>query len=226
MSEESTGEKLATEKPFQAFHNNERLTFFSDGVFAITITLLVLEIKVPEIAENLVATELTTELVHLVPKIFSHIVSFIVLGIYWVGHHNMFMHIKRHDHVMLWLNTLFLMCIASVPFPTALIGHYPNQQISVVAYAGTLVVTGVVLQLIWWYATTHRLIDENTDPAFISFVHRYIRIAPILYGLSILVSFFNLTVAKFIFVIVVVYHIVPKSFQRNHYKQLVRRFDQ
>jgi uncharacterized membrane protein len=225
MSEESTGEKLATEKPVHAFHNNDRLTFFSDGVFAITITLLVLEIKVPEIAENLVATELTKELGHLVPKIFSHIVSFIVLGIYWIGHHNMFMHIKRHDHVMLWLNTLFLMCIASVPFPTALIGHYPNQQISVVAYAGTLVITGVVLQLIWWYATTHRLIDENTDPAFIGFVHRYIRIAPLLYGLSILVSFFNLALAKFIFVIVVVYHIVPKSFQRTHYKQLVRRFE-
>jgi uncharacterized membrane protein len=226
MSEVSKDDKLVNEKSIQAFHSNERLNFFSDGIFAITITLLVLEIKVPEIAENLVATELPKELLHLVPNILSYIISFIVLGIYWIAHHNMFMYIKHHNHVMLWLNTLFMMCVASVPFPTALLGRYPNQQISVVAYAGILALTGIVLNLIWWYATTHRLVDETVEPAFIAFVHRYIRIAPLVYLISIGVSFFSLAIAKFLFVVVAVFYIVPKSYHRQHYQQLSRRFNQ
>ncbi len=227
MSEGSTDGTPKSKKPTYSFHGNERLTALSDGIFAITITLLVLEIKVPEIAENLVATELPRELMDLVPKIFSHFISFIVLGIYWIAHHNIFMHIKRHNHVMLWLNNLFMMCIASVPFPTALISQYPNQQISLVAYSGTLVVTGVVLNLIWWYAITHRLVDEETtDKAFIAFVYFYNRIGPLLYLLSIGVSFFSIAIAKFVIVVVAVIYIVPNPLYRQHYKQLARRFNQ
>ena len=226
MFEEKENEKMVNEKSPQSFHSNERLTFLSDGIFAITITLLVLDIKVPEISENLVATELQKELLHLAPNILSYIISFIVLGIYWIAHHNMFMYIKHHDHVMLWLNTLFMMCVASVPFPTALLSRYPNQQISVVAYAGILALTGIVLNLIWWYATTHRQVDETVEPAFIAFVHRYIRIAPLVYLISIGVSFFSLAIAKFLFVVVAVFYIVPKSYHRQHYQQLSRRFNQ
>lgn len=209
-----------------AYHDNERIIFFSDGVFAITITLLVLEIKVPEIASEVVAAELPNALLHLLPKIFSHIMSFIVLGIFWIAHHNIFMYIKRHNHILLWLNTLFLMCIASLPFPTGLLGHYSDQQIAVVTYAGTLVVTGILLDLIWWYSTTRHLVDSNVDPKFVAFVHRFNRIAPLLYGLSILVSFFSLPLAKLIFVIVAIFYIVPNTLYRQHYRELTRRYNQ
>lgn len=229
MYEESQKKTPSTDEKstVAAAHNNERMKLFSDAVFAIAITLLVLEIKVPEIADNLVATELPRELGHLIPKILSNIISFIILGIYWIAHHNIFMHIIRHDHIMLWLNTLFLMCIASLPFPTALLGHYPNQQISVVIYAGTLLITGIVLDLLWGYATTNRLIDDETNTAyFIAFVHRYNRIAPALYLLSIVISFFSLTLAKFIFFVVAVIYIVPNTLYRSHYRQLAKRFDE
>jgi len=226
MFEEKKDDKLMIEKPTQVFHSNERLTFLSDGIFAIAITLLVLDIRVPEIAENLVATELPKELLHLVPNILGYIISFVMMGIYWIAHHNMFMYIKHHNHVMLWLNTIFMMCVASVPFPTALLSRYPNQQISVVAYAGILAITGIALNLIWWYATTHRQVEETVDPAFIAFVHRYIRIAPLVYLISIGVSFFSLAIAKFLFVVVAAFYIVPKSYHRHHYQQLSRRFNQ
>ncbi len=144
-----------------ASHGNERIITLSDGVFAIVITLLVLEIKVPEIEPNLVAQELPIAVFHLFPKIIAHIISFVVLGIYWIGHHNSFMHIKRHDRVLLWLNILFLMCVASMPFPTGLISQYPDQEISIIAYAGTLVLAGLAMDLMWWYATTHNLVDEG-----------------------------------------------------------------
>jgi uncharacterized membrane protein len=211
--------------PFAVLHGNDRMEFFSDGVFAITITLLVLEIKVPDIPAELVAQQLSHDLLHLLPKILGHVMSFIVLGIFWIAHHNVYMYIKRHDHVLLWLNTLFLMCIASLPFPTGLLGHYPDQQIAVVAYAGTLMATGIFLDLIWWYSTTHHLV-ENVDTKFITFVHKFNRIAPAMYGLSILISFFSLAVAKLIFVLVAVFYIVPNSLYRYHSRELARRYNQ
>jgi uncharacterized membrane protein len=214
----------------KAPHSNERLAFFSDGVFAITITLLVLEIKVPEIAENLVATELPKEMLHLLPKIFSHIISFIILGIYWIAHHNIFMHIKRHDRILLWLNTIFLMCIASLPFPTGLLGQYHEHQIPVLAYAGTLFVTGISLDVLWWYATTRKMVDDEIDSHFVAFVHRYNRIAPVIYLISIGVSFFNLAIAKFLFIAVAIFYIVPNSvgssLDRRHHRQIFRRFNE
>lgn len=206
-------------------HGNERLFAFSDGVFAITITLLVLELKVPEIASDLVAKELSGELLHLFPRFASHIISFFVLGIFWIAHHNMFVHIKKHDHVLLWLNTLFLMCVASIPFPTGLLGEYPNERVSVIAYGLTLAINGIVLDLIWWYATTRQLVDRETDRDFIAFVHRHIRKAPIFYGISIVISFFSLALAKLIFIGIAIFYIMPNALEREHYKQLRRRFN-
>src|SRR5829696_9054517 len=80
---------------------NERINALSDGVFAIVVTLLVLELHVPEVSD----TQLSQALWELVPTVTAYIVSFVLLGIYWLGHHNMLMHIKRHDRTLLWLNT-------------------------------------------------------------------------------------------------------------------------
>lgn len=209
-----------------AAHGNERLFAFSDGVFAITITLLVLEIKVPEMSQTAAATELWPALVHLLPHIISHVISFFVLGIFWVAHHNMFAHIKKHDHILLWLNLIFLLCVASTPFPTGLLGTYPNQQLAVMIYAGVLAVTGLVLDLIWWYATAYGLVDGETDPEFVRFVHRHIWKAPIFYGLALLVSFVSLALAKLILLGVTIFYIIPNALERSHYKRLNQRFNQ
>ncbi|MCU0515760.1 MAG: TMEM175 family protein [Oscillatoria sp. Prado101] len=228
MSENRGGETSpASEKPVVAAHGNERLTFFSDGVFAITITLLVLELKVPHIAGGPdVGAELADQLADLLPKFISHIMSFFVLGIYWVAHHNIYMYIIRHNHTLLWLNTLFLMCVASIPFPTALLGEYPDQQISVLAYAGVLIVTGIVLDLIWWYATTHNLVNEGTDKEFIAFVHTFNRIAPACYLGAIAVSFLNLNLAKLVFFAVAAFYILPNPLYLRHYKKMSKRFNE
>jgi len=209
-----------------AVHGNERLFAFSDGVFAITITLLVLEIKVPEIPKEAVAAELWPALIHLFPHIISHIISFFVLGIFWVAHHNMFAHIKKHDHILLWLNLIFLMCVASTPFPTGLLGTYPDQRLTVMIYAGVLAVTGLVLDAIWWYATTYGLVDGETDPEFVRFVHRHIWKAPIFYGLALVVSLLSLMLAKIILLAVTIFYIIPNALERTHYKRLNRRFNQ
>lgn len=121
-----------------------RILNLSDGVFAIALTLLVLNIEVPEVPADLAAEELPGELLALWPKFLSYVISFVVIIFYWMAHHSIFGLIRDHDRALLWLNSLFLMCVAFLPFPTALIGEYGDQQLVVVIYAGSLAVTSTL----------------------------------------------------------------------------------
>jgi uncharacterized membrane protein len=198
----------------------ERINTLSDGVFAIVITLLVLELRVPEIPSQEVQNLLPLVLRETLPKVASHIVSFIVLGIYWVGHHNMFMHIKRHDRVLLWLNILFLMCVASMPFPTGLIVQYGQNEWSVIVYAGTLVATGLSLDLIWWYATTNRrLVNQDMSDDLVAFVHRRVLTAPAIYLAAILLSLVSINAAKLLFLATALLYILPNPLDQYHQKE-------
>jgi uncharacterized membrane protein len=184
--------------------------------------LLVLEIKVPEVP----ADELTRELYGAVPKIVSHIVSFVVLGIYWVGHHNMFQHIKRHDRTLLWLNILFLLSVASMAYPTGLIVQYPDQRSAIILYGVTLIIGGVVLDLIWRHATKdHRLVSETMQPSFISAVNRRILVAPLFYLLAIALSFISVLLSYLIIVAVIFYYIFPVNFDSLHHIHIHRHRD-
>jgi uncharacterized membrane protein len=138
----------------------------------------------------------------------------------------MFMHIKRHNHLLLWLNIAFLMCVASIPFPTGLLGTYQDLQISVVIYAGVLALTGIFLNLIWWYAVNYSLIEKDATSEFINFVARYICVAPIVYLIAIATSFLSLAIAKFLLIAVTIFYIIPNPYHRKYYKQLLRRFEQ
>jgi uncharacterized membrane protein len=197
---------------------NERINAFSDGVFAIAITLLVLELKVPEHAP---AEGLAALVPELLPKFLGHVISFIVLGIYWVGQHNMFLHIKRHDRVLLWLNNLFLLSVASMPFFAGLVTHYADDRTALIAYAANLVVAGLVLGAIWRYATTgRRLVAADLADDMIAFVQRRVLLAPALYAVSIVVALFSPLAARLIFVLVALLYIVPNPLDHFHHREL------
>ncbi len=199
-------------------HGNERINAFSDGVFAIAITLLVLELKVPE---HLPAGGLAELLPELLPKFLGHVISFIVLGIYWVGQHNMFLHIKRHDRVLLWLNNLFLLAVASMPFFAGLITHYAEDRIALIAYAANLVVAGLMLAAIWSYATAgRRLVATDMADDMVTFVRRRVLLAPALYAVSIAVAFVSPLAARLIFVVVALLYIVPNPLDHFHHREL------
>lgn len=180
------------------------------------MTLLVLQISVPEIPQALVAIELPRKLLSLWPaKLLSYAVSFVLIGIYWVTHHITFHHIKRSDPVLLWLNIFFLMCVSFIPFPTSLIGQYPGQQLPVIIYSSTLAVTGVVSQLLWWYATSeHRLVDSDINPRVVSLITKR-NLAPVLiYLLSIGISFFSVDLSTALLFVVPVLYILPSPINR------------
>jgi uncharacterized membrane protein len=147
----------------------ERLIFFSDAVFAIAITLLVLDIQLPGNPND---ADIPGALAKVAPQIGGYVLSFFVIGAYWIAHHRFYRHIVRYDHALLWLNLFLLLFIAFIPFPTRVVSNYGNVREAVILYAATIALTGIVMAVNWWYAVSgHRLIEPDLDPAFIRWVY-------------------------------------------------------
>jgi uncharacterized membrane protein len=195
----------ASEIRSDIFRDRDRIVNLTDGVFAIAITLLVLDLKVPNIPESLVAAELPGELLALWPKYLSYLLSFVVISIFWTIHHSIFRNIRSYDRGLLWLNFLFLMLVAFVPFPTSLLGEYGSHQLPVALYAGTLATGRLVLTAIYWYTTVqNRLMYRNEDPQTVRFFLIRGLTIPVIFLLSIGVSFFSVSAAIWSWVVLMV----------------------
>ncbi len=196
--------------------SKHRLEAFSDGVFAIAITILVLNLKLPEIIKtgNL-NHDLWRAIIDQWPKLLSYMISFGIVGLYWVGHHLMFHYIKHTDRMFLFLNNVYLMVIAFMPFPAALLGQYGGTQTAIIVYAGTLIVAGLLYTNLWRYATkNHRLVDPNLSDRLIHLVTKIISFGPLIYVFDIGLSFINPRLSLIILVIVPLLYIVPGPIDR------------
>jgi uncharacterized membrane protein len=172
----------------------ERIAFFSDAVMAIAMTLLTVDIKVPEIAAALARSELPARLSELSPQIMSFVISFVVIGIYWMSHHRYFSFIKRYDNRLIVLNLLFLLFIAGMPFSAGLLGQYAYLPLGVIVYAAEVTAIGLSMTALWWYATyRHRLVDKALDERFIRLMTLRLLAGSIMFILSIPVAFFSPT---------------------------------
>jgi uncharacterized membrane protein len=179
-----------------------RLINFSDAVIAIAITLLVLEIRLPEPARGLTGPVITGEILALWPKYLGYFVSFWVIGLYWMAHHRIFRLINGYDRRLLTLNLAFLGTVAFMPFPTFVLFDYAGIFIVVLLYAGTLTLTGLSLVAIWLYATKdHRLVDPQLEEAMIGNQTRSLLVGPSVFLLSIVVAIFNPDVAMYIWLL-------------------------
>ena len=168
----------------------ERIVFFSDAVTAIAITLLALEIRLPDV--DLPASELVTALVGLMGRYVSFFISFFVIGLFWLSHHRMFEYIQTYDRTLLWLNLIYLFLIAFIPFPTAVLGRYPLEFASVVFYAGVVILLALVRIIFWWYIFYRaHLVGPETDPrvGWIEFFPALITMA--VFGISIVIAFWD-----------------------------------
>ncbi len=139
----------------------ERLIFFSDAVFAIAITLLTLDIRLPASNGILSNAELLQNMGSIAAKYIAYIISFLVIGLIWIGHHRKFRLIQKYDHNLLWINLLLLMTIAFIPYPTSLISAYPNQT-ATIFYASVMILASLWSAALWRYAAyKNRLIDPR-----------------------------------------------------------------
>jgi uncharacterized membrane protein len=161
---------------FGAERNPARVVFFSDAVFAITVTLLVLEIRPP--ADD---TNLLHGLVALWPSYLAYALTFLFIGQVWANHHVMFDHIRAADRAILLLNTLLLMIVAFLPFTTSVLagalrsGH--GLRTAVVFYGIAFDATALTFNAVWQYARRHRLLSETLDPADATAIGRRFQLA-------------------------------------------------
>jgi uncharacterized membrane protein len=193
----------------------DRIIFFSDAVIAIAITLLVLDIKVPE-AAGAPAHELGQRVLGLWPKYLGYLVSFWVIALYWVAHHRCFRYIRKYDRRLMYLNFLFLMFIAFMPFPTGLLFSNPAQLASVVLYAGTAAGMGLSLAWVWIYAVRHRFIVADLAQALVRDIRLNLLLPPLVFLLSAGVALFNADVAMYTWLL-----ILPVYLFRRHNESLL-----
>jgi uncharacterized membrane protein len=168
-----------------------RVEAFSDGVFAIAITLLVLEIKVPHVPDG----QLFRSLLELWPSYFAYATSFFTVGVMWINHHRMFSHVGRTDGRLLMLNGLLLFGICFVPFPTAVVAAYlghPGARTAACFLAVVYIGIAIAFNLLWRYASSEdrkpRLLHDRADIAQVRGIRAAYAWGPFMYVATLLIS--------------------------------------
>ena len=171
--------------------STQRLEAFSDGIFAIVITLLFLELHVPTIPNNADWSELLTAILSLSPTFFSIFISFSFVAVFWISHHQFFRTLQETTRGLLLLNIVFLFLVCFVPFPAAIMSRYPFNKTAVIFFGVTVAPASLLLVTLRWYAWVKRpeLSGINDDEAIRKAInHGLLMIAG--YCTGIIVSFF------------------------------------
>jgi uncharacterized membrane protein len=185
-----------------------RLETFADGVFAIAITLLVLEIRIPAAGEDL-----GQALLKQWPSFAAYVTSFLTIGVIWVSHHQMFTIIRRTTTTFLFLNVLFLLPVAFVPFPTALVADHILEEgtrtTAVLVYGAVSVVIALMFNVLWAYAFRNGLVVTGTGANRAQAVARGFIVGPLIYLAATLLAFANPFISMAVFAGLAVYWMLP-----------------
>ena len=192
-----------------------RLEAFSDGVFAIAITLLVLELSVDTATQDL-----GKELLHIWPSYFAYVTSFLTIGVIWVNHHVLFNYVDHVDRGLLFLNTLLLLVVAFTPFPTRLIAEFlredENERTAALAYGITFVIMAVIFQLLWrWMATGRRLIRPEIPQEEIDDITRTFLPGVPIYAGATLVALVSPLASIALYLAIALFYALPPSLYRR-----------
>ena len=178
-----------------------RTEALSDGVFAIAATLLVLNLEVPSVPRDLADRELSRAIAALAPSAVSYVLSFLVILAFWMAHRAIFRHVVHVDRPLSWLNGLFLMVVAFLPFSTGLFDRYPDETLAIAVYAGSLALARLMLTAVWWYASARRGLLSDKVPSEHARFHRLRGlVVSLVFALSIGVAYFNVTAAAVVWV--------------------------
>ena len=158
--------KTVRDRRFYDERGLERVIFFSDAVFAIAMTLLALEIRLPLLPDTVSNGELLAALGSIWPRYLSYGISFLAIGTSWIAHQRLFRTVCCYDRRLMLLNIVFLMCISFLPFPTSVIGEYGETAVATILYAASMAVASSMSALLWWYVNGQgRLVEQPLPPA-------------------------------------------------------------
>src|SRR5437870_4832180 len=189
-----------------------RLETFSDGVFAIAITLLVLLFDVPHVSGG---QSLGHVLTRQWPSYASYIVSFVTIGIIWVNHHTLFRHIARVDRVFLFINVVFLMTVAFIPYPTAVVARYMRSgdaRAAALLYGITMTAMAVSFNVLWQYASRgYRLLAPDAARREVAGITRSFWPGALLYGTATVVAFASATASIALYGLLALFYVLSSS---------------
>lgn len=194
----------------------ERLAALSDGIFAVAMTLLVLDLHVP--VEQAIHNEhqLAQMLVMLAPRLVMYLMSFLMLGIIWVGQQTQLNHLARSDRHLTWIHLAFLFVVTLMPFSTMLLASYPRYRLALIVYWFNIFLLGLVLYCSWGYATRRNLLKDEMPAEVPAAVCRRIQIAQLLYAVGALLCIINTYWSiGFIVLVQLNYAIAPGAWRRR-----------
>ena len=202
--------------------NNEglgkhRIEALSDSIFAFAMTLLVLDVKIPRIPEAQVTQGfLEQTLLGLWPKFLSFVISFVILGLFWIAHHGYSHFLKRTDRYYHWINLLFLMVVVFVPFSTDLLGDYPTHRIAAMIYGCNITALGLTLYWLWAYATSgHRLVGSHLEPELVRKGKRRILMGISANVCAVLLAFVNPALSLVLYILFPIVYLLPSQIDRH-----------
>jgi len=189
-----------------------RLEAFSDGVIAIVITLMIFQIKIPAISENATSAEIWNGWLSLLPSLIAYTLSFVMVGVLWVNHHQFFHQLKSIDRHLLWYNLhlLFWMCI--LPIPTAFLGQHFQRPEATALYGFTMFMVAVAFALMREYVhkSEHLLID-NLSNVLRKKLRKKLLITVGLYFISIFTGYISIYIPIFIFILIIIMYFMPQN---------------
>ena len=167
------------------------------------MTLLVLNLHIPAITKGLTQAGLHILLIEQADKFLNYLLSFILLAVFWIIHHQQFHLIQRTDRTHLWINIFILMFIGLIPFSTSLAGHYPNDWMAELFFGSNLFILGMLFSWSWHYATQkHRLVASNLDARRITLGKRRGMVTPVVSFLAIIVSLIKPQLSSYVYILI------------------------
>jgi uncharacterized membrane protein len=200
----------------------DRLVSFSDGVFAIAITLLALDVRLPSWDSIGTPPPLGPQIVGLLPNLVAFALSFVVIGGYWVAHHRTFKFVERYDTRLVWLNLLVLFFVALLPFPTQVVAEYGNTTLGVQVYAGAMTLTGLSVLAMTFYAYRAKLTAPEAD---IRVAMIKSSLTPSVFGVSIVVAIWSPTFATSMWWLIAVAYFVVDPLVNSDWGRIGRGRD-
>ena len=195
----------------------EHVISFSDAIYAFSITFMAISIQIPNLQENLTQTQVIDRLMGELGLRFTiYVISFFVIGAYWISYHHIFNHIVGSHGVIVWLNLVFLFLITLIPFAVDLQVDYSSYHVIFILYAMVLTAAGLSLTIIWLYARKNRLVDKSLNHTEKKHIFLESALLPAVFAISILVSVIDLQAAFYFWLAIIPAKIIIRKKYGRH----------
>jgi uncharacterized membrane protein len=194
----------------------ERLAALSDGIFGVAMTLPLLELHVPAKVPSMSEGDLRHSLVRLAPQLLVYLMSFLTLGIFWVGQQTQLNHLERSERHLTWIHLAFLFLVTLMPFSTRLLTEFITYRTPLIAYWANIFLLGALLYLSWGRVTRAGLVKSDTPPKIVNAIFRRIWTAQAFYAFGALLCVFHPYWSIGFIVFMQLYYAIAPRYERRH----------